>query len=37
MSYYHHEIGKTLLNYLYEDVLSYNTKLKKSIIYKLML
>ena len=37
MSYYHHEISKTLINYLYEDVLSYNTKQKYLIIYKLML
>ena len=37
MSYCHHEIDKTLLNYLYEDVLSYNTKQKYLIIYKLML
>ena len=37
MSYYHNEINKTLLNYLYEDALSYNTKQKFSIIYKLML
>ena len=31
MSYYHHEIGKTLQIYLYEDVLSYNTKLKNRL------
>ena len=37
MSYCHNEINKTLLNYLYENVLLYNTKQKYLIIYKLML